>query len=101
VWKHRLVRRKAQDFYKAFGHDRLGEIGCDSLINQQDFLGVSFIAIQALEKRTAAHTVSAEELRKQNNILLNKLDNLTGQLNQLKEIVRNLQNNIAKQAGKK
>jgi hypothetical protein len=43
----------AQDFYKAFGKDGLGEIGCDTLINQQDFLGVSFIAIQALEKRTA------------------------------------------------
>ena len=42
----------AQDFYKAFGKDGLGTIGCDTLINQQDFLGVSFIAIQALEKRT-------------------------------------------------
>ena len=41
-----------QEFYKAFGHDALGEIGCDTLINQQDFLGVNFIAIQALEKRT-------------------------------------------------
>lgn len=43
----------AQDFYKAFGHDAVGEIGCDTLINQQDFLGVNLIAIQALEKRTA------------------------------------------------
>jgi hypothetical protein len=42
----------AQDFYKAFGKDSLGEIGCDTLINQQDFLGVNLIAIQALEKRT-------------------------------------------------
>ncbi len=42
----------AQDFFKAFGHDDLGEIGCDTLINQQDFLGVNLIAIQALEKRT-------------------------------------------------
>jgi hypothetical protein len=41
-----------QEFFKAFGHDELGEIGCDTLINQQDFLGVNFIAIQALEKRT-------------------------------------------------
>jgi Chaperone of endosialidase len=42
----------AQDFYAAFGRDALGEIGCDTLINQQDFLGVNLIAIQALEKRT-------------------------------------------------
>lgn len=41
-----------QEFFHAFGHDQLGEIGCDTLINQQDFLGVNFIAIQALEKRT-------------------------------------------------
>jgi hypothetical protein len=43
----------AQDFFKAFGKDDYGTIGCDTLINQQDFLGVSFVAIQALEKRTA------------------------------------------------
>jgi Chaperone of endosialidase/Head domain of trimeric autotransporter adhesin len=43
----------AQDFYKAFGKDDYGTIGCDTLINQQDFLGVNFVAIQALEKRTA------------------------------------------------
>ena len=42
----------AQDFYEAFGRDSIGEIGCDTLINQQDFLGVNLIAIQALEKRT-------------------------------------------------
>ncbi|MEP6747493.1 MAG: tail fiber domain-containing protein [Bacteroidota bacterium] len=42
----------AQDFHKAFGHDVLGTIGNDTLINQSDFLGVSFTAIQALERRT-------------------------------------------------
>ncbi len=42
----------AQDFFIAFGKDELGTIGCDTLINQQDFLGVNLIAIQALEKRT-------------------------------------------------
>jgi len=42
----------AQDFYAAFGNDAFGEIGCDTVINQQDFIGVNFIAIQAMEKRT-------------------------------------------------
>ena len=42
----------AQDFFAAFGRDDLGEIGDDTTINQQDFLGVNLIAIQALEKRT-------------------------------------------------
>ncbi len=53
----------AQDFYKAFGHDALGEIGCDSLINQQDFLGVNLIAIQALEKRTSEQEQNIKELK--------------------------------------
>ena len=42
----------AQDFFAAFGKDEMGTIGCDTLINQQDLLGVNLIAVQALEKRT-------------------------------------------------
>lgn len=51
----------AQDFYKAFGKDELGEIGCDTLINQQDFLGVNLIAIQALERRTTELSIKLEK----------------------------------------
>ena len=50
--KFRHYGPMAQDFHNAFGKDAIGNIGNDTLINQQDFLGVSFIAIQALEKRT-------------------------------------------------
>jgi hypothetical protein len=60
----------AQDFHNAFGKDALGTIGCDTLINQQDFLGVSFIAIQALEKRTE----KIEALQKQNIALQQQVD---------------------------
>jgi hypothetical protein len=60
----------AQDFHNAFGKDALGTIGCDTLINQQDFLGVSFIAIQALEKRTQ----KIEELQKKNTALQQQVD---------------------------
>ncbi len=42
----------AQDFHAAFGKDEYGNIGNDTTINSADFAGVSFIAIQALEKRT-------------------------------------------------
>jgi hypothetical protein len=38
----------AQDFYAAFGHDALGQVGCDTLINSHDFAGVTFAAVQAL-----------------------------------------------------
>jgi Head domain of trimeric autotransporter adhesin/Chaperone of endosialidase len=63
----------AQDFHNAFGHDAFGNIGCDTLINQQDFLGVSFIAIQALEKRTE----KIEEQQKQILVLQKENVNLS------------------------
>jgi hypothetical protein len=52
----------AQDFYAAFGNDKYGTIGNDTTINSADFAGVSFIAIQALEKRTQ----KIEQLEKEN-----------------------------------
>jgi hypothetical protein len=66
----------AQDFYGAFGKDALGEIGCDTLINQQDFLGINLIAIQALEKRTASIQKELDDtkiLLKQNQLQLAEL----------------------------
>jgi len=69
----------AQDFFAAFGHDEVGTIGCDTLINQQDFLGVNLVAIQALEKRTDELKRSVEssnevinELRKEIELLKNQ-----------------------------
>ncbi len=56
----------AQDFHAAFGRDRYGTIGNDTTINQADMEGVSFIAIQALVKRT-------EQLQKENDELKAKL----------------------------
>ncbi len=49
--KFRHYGPMAQDFYAAFGNDGIGEVGCDTLLATADFFGVSFIAIQALEKR--------------------------------------------------
>ena len=43
----------AQDFYAAFGHDGLGQIGTETTINSGDIAGILMIAVQALEKRTA------------------------------------------------
>ncbi|MEO6404574.1 MAG: tail fiber domain-containing protein, partial [Ferruginibacter sp.] len=68
----------AQDFYKAFGRDKLGEIGCDTTINQQDFLGVSLIAIQALEKRTTILQQENDALKEKNELLEERLIKLEG-----------------------
>ena len=43
----------AQDFFLAFGHDGLGQIGSETTINSGDLAGILMIAVQALEKRTA------------------------------------------------
>ena len=43
----------AQDFFAAFGHDSVGQIGTDTTINSRDIAGILMIAVQALEKRTA------------------------------------------------
>lgn len=71
----------AQEFFKAFGKDSYGTIGCDTLINQHDFLGVNLIAIQALEKRTTdlKETLDSsfrliDELRNQNELLIKRIE---------------------------
>ena len=43
----------AQDFYAAFGHDGVGQIGSETTINSGDLAGILMIAVQTLEKRTA------------------------------------------------
>lgn len=62
----------AQDFYSAFGKDAFGKIGCDTLVNPIDLLGVAYSAIKALEKRTAA----MEKLKNENEMLKERLDKL-------------------------
>ena len=87
----------AQDFHNAFGHDALGNIGCDTLINQQDFLGVSFIAIQALEKRTEKieeQQKQLAELQNQNKILVTNNEKLQQQLQLLLSTVSTLDKKV-------
>ena len=43
----------AQDFFAAFGHDGVGQIGSETTINSGDLAGILLIAVQALEQRTA------------------------------------------------
>lgn len=59
----------AQDFYHAFGHDALGEIGNDTTINPLDLLGVLVSAIQALEVRTREW----QEMKNENAAIRQKL----------------------------
>ena len=77
----------AQEFYKDFGKDDLGSIGCDTLINQQDFLGVNLIAIQALEKRTSTLDTENKKLMLNNEGLENKVSALIKRLEKLENLM--------------
>jgi hypothetical protein len=50
--KFRHYGPMAQDFFAAFGHDAVGQIGSETTINTGDQAGILMIAVQALEKRT-------------------------------------------------
>lgn len=75
----------AQDFYAAFGKDNYGTIGCDTLINQADFDGINFAAIQALVKRT-------DELMRSNNNLTNINEALKAKNEELERRLSRLEN---------
>src|SRR5215470_5927499 len=53
----------AQDFFAAFGHDGIGQIGTDTTINSGDIAGILMIAVQALEKRTVQVSALQLELK--------------------------------------
>ena len=59
----------AQEFYHAFGRDKLGVVGNDTTISSADFDGINFTAIKALEKRTAELQTENESLKKRLAIL--------------------------------
>ena len=52
----------AQEFFQAFGHDGIGVCGNDTTLASADVDGVLFIAVQALEKRTAELKEKTAEL---------------------------------------
>ena len=53
----------AQDFFAAFGHDEVGQIGTETTINSGDIAGILMIAVQALEKRTVQISALQLELK--------------------------------------
>lgn len=70
----------AQDLYAAFGKDEFGSIGCDTLINQQDLIGVNLVAVQALEKRTSI-------LDRENTTLRNEVLDLKERLTKMEKLL--------------
>jgi len=63
----------AQDFFAAFGDDRIGTIGTPTTITSTDMEGVPMIAAQALEKRRATQAKEMDALRAENTELKARL----------------------------
>jgi hypothetical protein len=75
----------AQDLYAAFGKDSYGTIGNDTTINSADFAGISFIATQALEKRTANQEDAVTTLQKEMEALKKLLFQQNSTIEQLQK----------------
>ena len=76
----------AQDFFAAFGHDRIGTIGTDTTITSTDMDGILMIAAQALESR------SVEQMK--------RIDTLTAENAELKARLEALERRVASYSGK-
>jgi hypothetical protein len=69
----------AQDFFAAFGHDGVGQIGSETTINAGDMAGILMSAVQALEQRTA----ELQQKEAQMAVLESKLEAVTARLEAL------------------
>jgi hypothetical protein len=77
----------AQDFFAAFGHDGIGQIGTETTINSADMAGILMIAVQALEKRTA----ELKQKEAQIAVLASKLEELTAKYAYLETLAARLE----------
>jgi hypothetical protein len=85
---HRHYGIMAQDFKKLFGNDGRGEISTDTTVNNIDMMGVSYLAIQGLEKRTSAGQAELDELRTMINALRERVESLEMENRKLREEIK-------------
>ena len=76
----------AQDFFAAFGHDDVGQIGSETTINTGDMAGILMIAVQALEKRTA----ELKQKEAQMAVLASQVEDLQAKLAYVETVVTRL-----------
>ena len=77
----------AQDFFAAFGHDGIGQIGTETTINSGYLAGILMIAVQALEKRTA----ELKQKEAQIAVLASKVEELTAKYVYLETVAARLE----------
>ncbi|UEG49624.1 tail fiber domain-containing protein [Ferruginibacter lapsinanis] len=70
----------AQDIYAAFGKDKIGTIGCDTLLASADMDGIMMIMLKGLEKRSADQSIKIDKLEQQNAAIKKENEMLKQQL---------------------
>ena len=66
-WNYKGTTRRhygayAQEIFSAFGKDKYGPIGCDTLINSADMDGIMMVLLQGLEKRSTNQLAVTEKI---------------------------------------
>jgi len=84
----------AQDFFAAFGHDDVGQIGSETTINAGDMAGILMSAVQALEQRTA----ELKQKEAQMAVLASQVEDLQAKLASVETVVTRLEAAAARAA---
>ena len=77
----------AQEIFAAYGKDRKGIIGCDTLLATADMDGIMMILLQGLEKRTRDQEMALNGLRKENAELRSQV----ARINKLEAMLKEMQ----------
>ena len=72
----------AQEIYHYFGKDEYGTVGNDTTLATADMDGIMMIAIQELEKKTADLLAENQKMKKENDLLKQRLDAIELKLNE-------------------
>jgi hypothetical protein len=84
----------AQDFYRLFGQDDYGTIGCDTLVNPLDMMGIAMSAIKGLKLKLDQERTKILELEQmiqvQREITDAQTKDLANQLLELKNLIGQL-----------
>ncbi|NOY05181.1 MAG: hypothetical protein GXO82_00865 [Chlorobi bacterium] len=97
--RYRHYGPMAQDWFTAFGHDGIGVIGNDTSLSSADVDGIAYIAIQALERRTAMLQKTTAEMKTLKEELsslrtrVSEMEDLKAELSEMRTMLRKFSEN--------
>ncbi len=93
TWNYKQQRDRrhygpmAQEFFALFGHDKWGDIGCDTLITTQDIEGLTLSAVQALIREN-------EQLKTRLNAVENENEHLRAETQNFASLQAEMNNRL-------